>query len=85
MSRHQVEIHQEGPEKYHVLIDGVDIAHGIVGLSLRMSVGEVPRVALDLDLIDVTQLGSVEAEVILRSGTHEALVALGWTPPEGPA
>jgi hypothetical protein len=80
-----VEIHQERPDRYHVLIDGVDIAHGIAGLSLRMSVGDVPRVALDLDLIDVTELGSIEAEVMLTPAAHKALVALGWTPPEEPA
>lgn len=85
MSRHQVEIHQERPDKYRVLIDGVDIAHDIAGLSLRMSVGYLPQVELDLTMIDVTRLGSMEAEVILGAGAHETLVALGWTPPEEPA
>ncbi|MFE2140196.1 hypothetical protein ACFXA3_00250 [Streptomyces sp. NPDC059456] len=85
MSRHQVEIHQDSPDRYRVLVDGVDIAQGLAGLSLRMSVGMIPRLDLDLQLIDVTQLGSIEAEVMLTRATHEALVALGWTPPEEPA
>lgn len=84
MTRHQVEI-TGGPLQYRVLIDGVDIAHGVSGLTVRMQVGAVPEVELDLELIDVTQLGSIEAEVMLGASVHETLVALGWTPPEGAA
>lgn len=83
MSRHQVEIHQESPYKYRVLVDGVDIARSLTRLTLRMGVGEIPELDLGLQVIDVTQLGSIEAEVLLGAGVHEALVALGWTPPEG--
>ncbi|MFD4912841.1 hypothetical protein ACFWNR_06415 [Streptomyces virginiae] len=82
MSRHQVEIHPDSLDRCRVLVDGVDIARGLVGLHLRMGVGEIPQLDLDLKVIDVTRLGSVETEVALGAGVHEALVALGWTPPE---
>ncbi|MFD5675602.1 hypothetical protein [Streptomyces sp. NPDC127040] len=81
MSRHQVEIHSAGPHSYRVLVDGADIAKGLVGLTLRMGVDQVPSLELDLQLVDVAGLGPVEAEVVLGEGAHEALVALGWTPP----
>ncbi|MGW1102722.1 hypothetical protein [Streptomyces sp. NPDC002540] len=39
----------------------------------------MPRVELDVHLIDATRLGSVEVEVALGAGSREALVVLGWT------
>lgn len=81
MTRHQVEIRNTGPHTYRVLIDGADIAKGLAGLTLRMGVDRAPMLELDLQLVDVAGLGSVEAEVALGEGAHEALVALGWTPP----
>jgi hypothetical protein len=83
VTRHQVEIHQDSPDRYRVLIDGTDIARGLASLTVRMEVGRVPQAELVLQLVDVTQLGSIEAEVVLTAGAHDVLVALGWTPPEG--
>lgn len=86
MSRHQFEIKSDGrPGCYQILIDGTDIAQGVTELDLSMRLNEVPTVTLDLKLIDVTELGSIEAEVMLGAGVHDALVALGWTPPEAGA
>ena len=82
MSRHQVEIHSDGPLKHQVLIDGQDIAGSLAGLSLSVSAGEVPQLMLDLQLIDVTSFGSTEADVLLGAGVVETLIKLGWTPPE---
>ncbi|MEW5658341.1 hypothetical protein ABGT92_23845 [Streptomyces cinereoruber] len=81
MGRHHVEVHQDGPARYRVLIDGMDITKGLAGLSLHMGVDQVPRLELDLLLVDMADLGPIEAEVRLRKATHEALVVLGWTPP----
>lgn len=81
MSRHQVEIRSKGPG-HSVLIDGTDIARSLTGLTLRMGVGAVPQLVLDVQLIDVTELGSVEADVLLGEGVAETLKKLGWTPPE---
>lgn len=81
MGRHHVEVHQDSPSRYRVLIDGTDIAKGLTGLTLRLGADQVPRLELDLQLADMTGLGPIEAEVHLRKASHEALVALGWTPP----
>ncbi|MFD9603308.1 hypothetical protein [Streptomyces sp. NPDC059970] len=81
MSRHQVAIGSDSPLRRRVVIDGTDIAKGLAGLTVHVHAGEVPRVELDVHLTDVSRLGSVEAEVALSAGSHEALVALGWTPP----
>ncbi|MEV5592224.1 hypothetical protein [Streptomyces sp. NPDC052496] len=83
MSRHQVEIKSDGPYHHQVLIDGANIAHALSGLTLHMRSCMVPRLELDVQLVDVTQLGSVEAEVVLGAGVTDMLTALGWTPPEG--
>lgn len=81
MSRHQVEIVSDGPLKHRVLIDGADIAKSLAGLTVHMGAGELPRIELDVQMVDVSRLGSLEAEVVLGAGAHDALVALGWTPP----
>lgn len=81
MSKHQVEIRSKGIG-HSVLIDGTDIARSLTGLTLRMGVGAVPQMVLDVQLIDVTELGSVEADVLLGNGVAETLKKLGWTPPE---
>lgn len=82
MSRHHVEIRSDGPFKHQVLIDGQDIARSLAGLSLNIGVDEVPRLVLDLQLVDVSGFGSTEAEVLLGGGVAKTLIKLGWTPPE---
>ncbi len=82
MSRHQVEIRSKGIG-HSVLIDGTDIARNLTGLTLHMGIaGEVPQLVLDVQLIDVTEIGSIEADVLLGQGVAETLKKLGWTPPE---
>lgn len=83
MSRHQVEIKSDGPYHHQVLIDGANIAHTLAGLTIEMRSCEIPRLELDVQLVDVTQVGSVEADVVLGTGVAEVLTKLGWTPPEG--
>ncbi|MFE7954391.1 hypothetical protein [Streptomyces sp. NPDC057413] len=80
MTRHHVEIRTQGP-RGQVLIDGHDIARAVTSLSFKAGVGELPTLRLDLRLIDVTELGSAETQVVLGEGVPEALQALGWTPP----
>ncbi|MDF6043241.1 hypothetical protein LRD69_14000 [Streptomyces sp. JH14] len=81
MSRHQVEIGSDGL-KHSLKIDGHDISQGATGLTLTMGcAGTLPQLEVDLQLIDVSTVGSIEAEVILGAGVHDVLVALGWTPP----
>ncbi|MGW0626440.1 hypothetical protein [Streptomyces sp. NPDC002758] len=82
MSKHRVEIRTEGT-RGQVLIDGHDIARGVTGLTFTAGIDQLcPTLHLDLQLIDVTELGSIEAEVLLGAGVAETLTKLGWTPPE---
>ncbi|MFH9977933.1 hypothetical protein ACH4ND_01470 [Streptomyces sp. NPDC017179] len=80
MTRHRVEVRTDGRHG-QVLIDGHDIARSVVGLTFTAGVREVPTLRLDLRLIDVTQLGSTEMEVLLGEGVAETLELLGWTAP----
>lgn len=84
MSKHHVEIRTEGA-RGQVLIDGHDVTRSLMGLTFTSGVGEFPQLRLDLRLIDVTELGSTETQVLLADGVAEALTVLGWTPPEGGA
>jgi hypothetical protein len=82
MSRRQVEIQQHGPCGYRVLVDGTDIARHLDSLTFSVQTGLPPTLRLEIGMVDVTTLGSVETEVVLAAGAHEALVALGWMPPD---
>ncbi|MGW5126693.1 hypothetical protein ACWEQ7_22085 [Streptomyces sp. NPDC004069] len=82
MTRHRVEVRTDGTNG-QVLINGHDIARSVTGLTLTASPGEAPKLRLDLLLIDVTELGSAETEVLLGEGVAETLTLLGWTPPDG--
>ena len=82
MTRHHVEIRTEGT-RGQVLIDGHDIAKGVTGLTFTAGIDQqCPTLTLDLVLIDVTELGSTETDVLLGAGVAETLIKLGWTPPE---
>jgi hypothetical protein len=66
-----------------VEVDGQDLARGLRGYTLRSQAGSMPVLELQLGMFEGEVDG--EARVVLTSGTHETLVKLGWTPPEGPA
>ena len=65
--------------KSQVRIDG-NLLDCVRGFTLSADVDTVPRLELDLLMFEDTPL-SGEAEVIVPQSTHDALVALGWTPP----
>lgn len=69
------------PGRSEILVDGYDVAHGLHSLTLCAGVDEVPQLELNLLLAEVDVGG--EVTVLVVPGTHEALVALGWTPPAG--
>lgn len=82
MTRHHVEIRTEG-HRGQVLIDGHDIARAVTNLTFKAGIDQAaPTLTLDLQLIDVTELGSTETQVLLGNGMAEALELLGWTPPK---
>ncbi|MFB7288990.1 hypothetical protein [Actinacidiphila glaucinigra] len=81
MRRH-VQIRTQGTHS-QVLIDGHDIARAVTGLTFKASVDQsVATLQLDLQLVDVTEIGSVDTEVVLGEAVADTLIALGWTPPK---
>lgn len=63
-----------------VLLDGHDITNGVHGLRLSASVGNPPMLYLEIPLHHV-DVDTRDVQVRIGQHTHDALVALGWTPP----
>ena len=63
-----------------IVVDGVDITAGVRAFSLTAAAGDVPELNLDMAVVEVEVDGEVRVE--LTDGTREALLALGWTPPQ---
>lgn len=78
---YDVDITMEG-SRGRVVIDGNDISKGVRGFSVRGGVGEVTSLELDLNLIDVTRVSSTSTEILISDGASEALIAMGWKPPD---
>lgn len=68
-----------------VELDGTDIARSVRSVEFRAdSMGDIETtLGLCVDEIEITQLGSAEAEVLvnLPDSVIDALIQLGWTPP----
>lgn len=62
-----------------IVLDGTDFSAGVAGISLDARVGELTRLRLDVLFVELAFQGEVRVEIPARS--HDALVALGWTPP----
>lgn len=81
MRRYDVGIEVNGPTG-HVSVGGEPI-RGVRALTYRASMHEMPSLELELAVHDVTRLNSKDTEILLPDETVKALIALGWTPPEG--
>lgn len=64
-----------------VEVDGHQVASAVVSVGLDVEAGEMPRLNLSLRLQEVEVEGDMA--VVVSESTHSALIALGWTPPEG--
>lgn len=62
-----------------VRLDGEDVSHGVKGFSLVSSVGNMPKLTLDLVVRDTVFDGQVLVD--LPDHTRRVLMATGWTPP----
>lgn len=62
-----------------VAVGGTDISDAVSTVLVRLAAGDIPSAQLDLPLITASIDGDVHVSVIPR--VHDALVALGWTPP----
>lgn len=80
--RHRLQVQSEGPHKTRLLLDEHDISHGVSDLVVRFGTGEIARAELHLMLLDTTRIDSLDTEITIPASTRNALLALGWTPPE---
>lgn len=68
-----------GHRKHSVVIGDHDISNATRGLVIRHTMGDLPTIELDLVVLN---LGTkANARIVLSPATHDALIALGWTPP----
>lgn len=64
-----------------VEIDGHDISAAITAVRVDAEASRMPRVTVDVASFSTTIDGT--ATIGIPQRTHDALVALGWTPPGG--
>lgn len=79
MITREAKIHLYGP-RGTIEVDGTPL-EGVTAFTLSGSAKTMPR--LELELL-VHEVGSTArgVEVVIPDATRDALVALGWTPPE---
>lgn len=65
---------------HRVELDGHDIAHSILGLTVAFKADESPAATLDL-ILDEIPTETDDVRVHLSDETRDLLVRLGWTPP----
>jgi hypothetical protein len=82
MSRHKVDITPNGVGG-SIKIDDNEISDAVTGAALYLRVGDIPRLDLELHIIDVTPIDAADVELMIPARTREALITLGWTPPPG--
>jgi hypothetical protein len=64
-----------------IAVDGVQLGQAVRGVQLSQEQGCLPRVIVDLLLLDVSVLAGA-AEIEIPAATQAALRVLGWTPPD---
>lgn len=64
-----------------VVLDGQDVSSGFNEVTVHMTVGELPTVQLKAPVWETGWTGG-EANVELHPETRDALIHLGWSPPE---
>lgn len=78
MNKLEISLKEKGAT---ISLNGANISTAVRGMTIECHVNSYPQVELELALIDVTTVGSLEAEYLLTSATRDALLAMGWTPP----
>ncbi|BBC35280.1 hypothetical protein SGFS_065740 [Streptomyces graminofaciens] len=65
---------------HRVEIDGYDVSSALLGMTLEIKAGEMPRATLHV-VAEEIPTDTDEVLAYLPDATHELLVRLGWTPP----
>lgn len=81
MSKHNIKIKLGELGFGTIELDGTDISDAIQGTEIEARAGQLTRVTLDLGLVEVQRLDAEKADVLISPDAHDALVALGWSPP----
>ncbi len=83
MSGRRVHISTEGKPagQASIKVDGHEISGGVRSLRLDMDTDSFPFIGLDMAVMDVSA-DLEDTRIVVTPGCREALLALGWTPPE---
>jgi hypothetical protein len=79
----KIEIYQEKPWDASIKLDGVNVADSVRGVNVRLHASELPKVELDLAIIDVS-MDLQHPQILIPAATRHLLIELGWTPPSPP-
>lgn len=63
-----------------ITVDGVDWSNAVQGVDFSCQVGDTNQMTLHLSAPSVT--GDWDTELVLPAAVQEALIQLGWTPPQ---
>lgn len=63
-------------------VDGNDISKAVTGLTIHAQAGDITRVELQMVVIRDGDIEAENAQVYISQPTVDALIALGWKPPE---
>ena len=58
-----------------------DISNTVRGIHIDAAAGQLTEITLDLCITEITHVVDAEPRYHLGTDVHDALVALGWTPP----
>lgn len=66
-----------------VVVDGHDISDAVTSATLELDArSPTPELHLKLGYCELDTVEAAEARVVITEPTRQALLALGWTPPE---
>ncbi|MEU5496164.1 hypothetical protein [Streptomyces griseofuscus] len=72
--------------RHTLIVDGVDLSHGVRSAQLTLASGELPTLAIDPIIFRLDEVDLQAAQAVIPEHTAQRLIALGWTPPsEGEA
>lgn len=78
----EVKIDMDGAGIGTIMVDGQNIANGCVGMALDLEPNRIPRIQLDLRIYEHAELVLADPIITIPDATRDALIALGWTPPD---
>lgn len=79
--RVRLHVGYNGSSLHKIILNDEDVSDGFNYCCIEMRAGHIATMTLDAPIIDHGWVGG-EAEVQIMPATREALIALGWTPPD---